>query len=71
MYDLENMLLVSLHGQIPLFLHAFLPLEAVKEKYNDLSIMRENPNFNANMEGIDRNLHLALFHSLEYDYHFE
>ena len=28
--------------------------EAVKEKYNDLSIMRENPNFNANMEGIDR-----------------
>ena len=28
--------------------------EAIKEKYNDLSVMRENPNFNANMEGIDR-----------------
>lgn len=28
--------------------------EAVKEKYNDLSVMRENPNFNTNMKGIDR-----------------
>lgn len=29
-------------------------IEAVKERYNDISVMRENPNFNANMEGIDR-----------------
>lgn len=28
--------------------------ESVKEKYNDISVMRENPNFNANMESIDR-----------------
>lgn len=29
-------------------------IEAVKERYNDISVMRENPNFNSNMEGIDR-----------------
>lgn len=28
--------------------------EAVKEKYNDLSVMQENPNFMENMKGIDR-----------------
>ncbi len=28
--------------------------DAVKEKYNDVSVMRENPNFNANMEDIAR-----------------
>lgn len=29
-------------------------VEAVKEKYNDISVMEENPNRNKNMEGIDR-----------------
>ena len=29
-------------------------MEVVKEKYNDVSVMRENPNFNANMEGINK-----------------
>lgn len=29
-------------------------LEAVKENYNDISVMQENPNLKANMEGIDR-----------------
>lgn len=28
--------------------------EAVKEKYNDISVMKENPNLNANLEGIDK-----------------
>lgn len=28
--------------------------ETVKERYNDISVMRENPNLNANIEGIDK-----------------
>lgn len=31
--------------------------KAVKEKYNDISVMKENPKFNANVEGIDKIVH--------------